>query len=69
MIIARLATLSFTISWSLLRIVSIELVMPSNFSHPCTQSFQHQSLFSMNQLFALGGQNIGFSFNISPSNE
>ena len=31
---ARQASLSFNISWSLLRLMSIELVMPSKKSHP-----------------------------------
>ena len=63
MITACLAILSFTISWSLL--MSIELVIASNLCHPCTQYFQHQSLFPMSQLFALGGQNIGVSASAS----
>ena len=42
-----------------------ELVIASNLCHPCTQYFQHQSLFPMSQLFALGGQNIGVSASAS----
>ena len=45
------AFLSFTISWNLLKLMSIELVMPANhltsvapFSS-CHQSFSHQGLF------------------------
>ena len=48
---ARQASLSFTISWSLLKLVSIELVMPSNhliLGHPLLLLFsicpQHQGL-------------------------
>ena len=33
------------------------------------RSFPTSGSFQMSQLFASGGQNIGFSFNISPSNE
>ena len=59
---ARQTSLSFSISWSLLKLMSIELVMPSNhlilcvpfFS--CPQSFPASRAFSMNQLFASGGQ-------------
>ena len=32
----------------------------------CLQSFPGSGSFQMSQLFASGGQNIGFSFNISP---
>ena len=35
----------------------------------CLQSFPASRYFQMSQLFASGGQSIGFSFNISPSNE
>ena len=49
---ARQASLSFTISWSLLKLMSIELVMPSNHlilghphSPPAFNVSQHQSLF------------------------
>ena len=43
-------------------------------SHPvtpfssCPQSFPASGSFPMSQHFASGGQSIGFSFNISPSN-
>ena len=49
---ARQASLSFTISWSLLKLVSIELVMPfnhlvllSSLSPPALNLSQHQGLF------------------------
>ena len=64
---ARQATLSFTISWSLLKLMPIELVMPSNHCityHPlllCPQSFPASGSFLMSQLFARGGQSIGTS--------
>ena len=35
----------------------------------CPQSFPASGSFHMSQLFTSGGQSIGFSFNISPSNE
>ena len=35
----------------------------------CPQSFPASESFPMSQLFTWGGQNIGFSFSISPSNE
>ena len=35
----------------------------------CLQSFPAWGSFPMSQLFTLGGQSIGISFNISPSNE
>ena len=61
------ASLSFTISWSLLKLLPIESVMPSNhlssvipFSS-CLQSFPASGSFLMSQLFASGGQSIGAS--------
>ena len=56
-----LASSSITISWSLLRFMSIELVMPSSvipFSS-CLQSFLASGSFQMSQSFASGGQSIG----------
>ena len=35
----------------------------------CLQYFPTSGSFQMSQLFVSGGQSIGFSFNISPSNE
>ena len=61
------AFLSFTISWSLLKLLSIESVMPSNhldvfpFSS-CLQSFPASRSFLMSQLFTLGGQSIRASW-------
>ena len=69
------ASLSFIISWSLLRFVSIELVMPSNHLILChhlsscpPQSFPASGSFPVGLLFALGGQSY-WSFSISHSNE
>ena len=64
---SRQATLSFTISWSLLKLMSIELVMPSNhliLCHPfssCPQTFPESGSFPMNQLFTSDCQSIGAS--------
>ena len=58
------ASLSFTISQSLLKLMYIELVMPSNhliFCCPfssCPQSFPASRSFPMSWLFVSGGQSI-----------
>ena len=64
---AHQASLSITNSQSLLKLMSIELVMPSNhlilvvpFSS-CLQSFPATGSFPMSQFFASGGQSIGVS--------
>ena len=68
--------LSFTISWSLLKLMSIESVIPSNHLTLCRplssylQSFPASGSSPISWLFKSGGQSIGsFSFSISPSNE
>ena len=52
------ASLSFTISWSLLKLMSIESVIPSNHpipSPPALSLSQHQGIFLMRSLlFSLG---------------
>ena len=59
------AFLSFTISWSLLELMSIESVMPFNLlilCHPFSsylQSFLASGSFPMSQLFLSSGQSIG----------
>ena len=65
------ASLSFTISGSSLKLMSIELVMSSNhcvlcfpFSS-CLQSFPASGSFPTTQLFASGGQRIGNSTSAS----
>ena len=64
---AHQSSLSITNSWSLLRLMSIELVMPSNhliLCHPfssCLQSFPASGSFSMSQFFASSGQSVGAS--------
>ena len=65
------ASLSITNSWSLLKLVSIESVMPSNISSSvfpfsaCLQSFPASGSFQMSQFFASGGQSIGVSASAS----
>ena len=69
--------LSFTFSQRLLKLMSIESVMPSSYSSSvvpfssCLQPFPASGSFPMNQFFASGGQNIywSFSYSISPSSE
>ena len=69
------ASLSFTISQSLLKLMRIESVMPSNhlildcpFSF-CSQSFPASGFFPMSQSLHRWSKNWSFSFSISPSNE
>ena len=67
---AHQASLSFTISWSLLKLMSIELVMPSNHlvlccPFSCPQSFPSSGSFLVSWLFASGGQNIWASASAS----
>ena len=72
---AHQASLSFTISQSLLQLMSTESVMPSNYfisvaPVSCLQSFPASGCFPVSQLFTSGGQSIywSFSFGASPSN-
>ena len=64
---AHQASPSFTISQSLLKFMSIELVILSNYLISatlfsfCFQSFPASGSFQMSQLFASGGQSIGVS--------
>ena len=68
---ARQAPLSPIISWSLLKFMSIELVMPSKhliLCHPLLlylQSFPASGSFPVSQLFTSGGQSIGASTSAS----
>ena len=70
---ARQVSLSFAISWSLLKLKSIESVMPSNHLIlcppllPCLQSFPASGSFPMSCLFASGGPNY-WSFSIGAEN-
>ena len=73
---AHQASLSITNSQSLLKLMSIELVMPSSHLILCCpllcppSIFPRIKVFSNKYFFTSGGQSIGsFSFSISPSNE
>ena len=65
------ASLSIINSWSLLTLMSIESVMPSNTSSSVVpfsshlQSFPGSGSFQMSQFFASGGQSIGISVSAS----
>ena len=74
--VVRQASLSFTISQSLLKLMSIELVMPSNHLIPCLPLLLLNSIFpSIRVFFSESAVHItwpkswSFSFSISPSNE
>ena len=68
------ASLSFTISQGLLKLMSIELVMPSNhltFCHSllqCLQSFPASGSFPVSPFFTSGSQSIGASASVLPIN-
>ena len=68
---ARQASLSITNSWSLLKFMSIESVVPSTISSSlalfsfCLQSFPSSGSFPMSQFFTSGGQGIGVSASAS----
>ena len=71
---AHQGSLSFIISWSLLKLMSIESGMPSNhlvFCHPLLllpSFFLSSGSFPVSQSFASGGQSIGASASVSHSN-
>ena len=73
---ARQASLSITNSWSLLRLMSIESVMPSNYLILCCPFLLLPSIFSSIRVFS--NESVlrirwpkywSFNFSISPSNE
>ena len=71
---ARQASLSITNSQSLLKLISVESVMPSNhlilvipFSS-CLEYFLASGSFPMSQFFASAGQSIGASTSVLPMN-
>ena len=73
---ARQASLSFTISWSLLKLKSIESVMPSNHLILCYPLLPLPSIFPGIRVFSNESalcsrwpKYWSFSFSISPSNE
>ena len=71
---ARQAPLFFTISWSLLKLMSTESMMPSNHLILCHRLLLLPSIFPsirafpMSQLFASHGQIIGASASVLPLN-
>ena len=71
---AHQASLSFTIPWSLLKLMSTESVMPSNhliLCHPLLLlSFPETGSYPMTELFPSGGQSIGalVSASVHPMN-
>ena len=73
---ARQASLSITNSWSLLKLMSIESVMPSNHLILCHPLLLLPSIFPSIRVFSSESvlriswpKYWSFSFNISPSNE
>ena len=69
-------SLSFTISWCLLKLISIESVMPSNYLMLCRTLLLLPSIFSSIRVFynelvlqIMWPKYWSFSFSISPSNE
>ena len=68
---ARQASLSITNSRSLIKLISIESMMPSTISSSvvpfssCPQSLPASGSFQKSQLFASGGQSIGVSASAS----
>ena len=74
--VARQASLSFTIFWSLLRLLLIESVMPSNHLVLCDSLLLLPSIFPSIRVFSNESalhirwtKYWSFSFSISPSNE
>ena len=73
---AHQASLSFTISWNLLKLMTIELRMPSNHLILCWPSLLLPSIFPSIRVFSNESalhirwpKYWSFSFSISPSNE
>ena len=69
---AHKTSLPFTISWSLLKLMSIELMMPSNHLVPCCPLLILPSIFPniflRSQFFTSDSQSIGGSASILPMN-
>ena len=66
-------SLSFTISWSLLKLMSVESMMPSNYLIFCcplllSSMFPSSRSFQISELFTSGGQSIGASGSVLPMN-
>ena len=67
---ARQAFLSITSTWTWLKLMSIESVMPSNHLILCHPLLLPESgSFPMSQFFATGGQSNGVSASASPCDE
>ena len=71
---ARQTSLLILNSWSLLKLMYINSVMPSNHSSSvvpfsCLQSFPKSGSFLIRQFFKTNGQYWNFSFSVSCSNE
>ena len=73
---ARQASLSFTMSWSLLKLISTELVMPFNYLILCCPLLLLPSIFPNIRVFSIesvlhirGPKYWSLSFSISPSSE
>ena len=67
------SSLSFTVSWNLFTLMSIELVTPSNHlislvPFSCLRSFPASGSFPVSQLFTSGGQSIEASASVLPMN-
>ena len=67
---AHQASLTTTNSRSLLKLMSIESVIPSNHlipcrTRPCLQSFPASESFPISQFFTSGGQRIGVAASVS----
>ena len=74
--VAHQASLSITNSWSLLKLMSIESVMPSNHLILCRLLLLLPSIFCSNRVFSNESalhirwpKHCSFSFSISPSND
>ena len=71
---AHQPSLSFTVSWSLLKLLSIKLMMPSNHLilccplSSCPQSFPASGSFPMSCFFVSDGQSIGASASVPTVN-
>ena len=70
------ASLSFSISWSFLKLISVESMMPSNHLILCYPLLLLSSVFPSIKIFSSESslhirwpQYWGFSFSVSPSNE
>ena len=71
--VASQNSMSFTVSWSMLRLTSTESVVPSNHLTFCQllllpSVFLSAGSFPMSWLFTSGGQSIGASASILPMN-